>query len=805
MCNSSKLKLFIFLFLFAACNGLVKANSSATYTMTSNNNRAIDDSLCESIKSILDAADNYKVQTLEGDEIALELSGGHASRKVNFNISGLASPAFIQKFGQRHVILPLVKIPGSFKSKKNDPLLKKIKQCLGNKVRNEKDSSMLYSESGSSVLIMPFKYKGAYLRGLEINEAEKYKDYPAMCQSLKSLMKLSIGDKENKLDKYIDPTKPVPAWGNRNSNLLSFNYNIPGWTSHGINPDKTEIIYEHTTQYNSQAYIDRCLWHSWNKSIIPYKKAIYKHPDSQSTIEIVFSKASKSGKSEIILSFDQQAEPIKKQQTVQQKVAKVSTNSKQTPLQKSVRDSKKKYASSNSKCIKGNCTNGTGSIKLNNGAVITGKFVNGKVTGPIEMDLEGKNPAIYNGTIDPNTYAMEGKGTYLFKKTNILMTSQFYQGKPSGNSTILYKNFDFKLQGYIKKGISFTGSVAGSIKTKKDDSQLLKKLSTKGYFENGKTLKDHVLKFCITCPPAVTVNYDAQGTTKQTSLYGENGVVHKVVTAIRNEHTFLQQAIAGTKKQAKKSNIPIINDKKFTCGHECKTKYSASGSVHTNDIRVYIAAPRQGLSFKVKLGGLKSRKCIVKDGFCTIEIKTKGTTSNKLTIEGEPAIIPYEAWFMVGGHKVKKAPPPKPKSTVSTYISVSDVEDVVTQVMKGKSHKILWSLRKYVQSSGTEMYINDEIFAGSTLKPGKYRVFVYEPNSGSICLQWYLQYDGVNPSTGQRGTFMDSSKKACGNKMKLTKGNLSNILYQVPASVMVNKMTFSGISDEVIIVLVREY
>ena len=176
----------------------------------------------------------------------------------------------------------------------------------------------------------------------------------------------------------------------------------------------------------------------------------------------------------------------------------------------------KKTIYPNTQCVKGDCMNGQGTLKISAETTIKTKFKHGKIAGDVVYQKEGENPFIYKGGFSPDSLTFYGRGTLHLKKPNVLISGSFYKGKPNGRIKVLYRNFDLEMTGIAGKGapfIAFNGKVTGKVVTKKDEPFLLKNMIIEGSFKLGSAIKNHIIKFCQKCPASVSVDYKDGKTT----------------------------------------------------------------------------------------------------------------------------------------------------------------------------------------------------------------------------------------------------------------------------------------------------
>ena len=95
----------------------------------------------------------------------------------------------------------------------------------------------------------------------------------------------------------------------------------------------------------------------------------------------------------------------------------------------------------NSKCISGNCQNGYGVKKFNNGTLYIGEFWDDIPSG--HGTVIWSNGNIYVGDFIKGEY--KGDGTFISKatKNNILYVGEFNKNKPNGFGTMLFENNEF--------------------------------------------------------------------------------------------------------------------------------------------------------------------------------------------------------------------------------------------------------------------------------------------------------------------------------------------------------------------------
>jgi len=97
-------------------------------------------------------------------------------------------------------------------------------------------------------------------------------------------------------------------------------------------------------------------------------------------------------------------------------------------------------------CILGNCTNGSGVYKYNNGAMYFGTFQNGKRHGFGKLDFKGGD--LYIGEFQNGNY--HGLGTYVWSDYNYYM-GQYRNGKYHGKGVMYYNKETFEA-GYWEDG-----------------------------------------------------------------------------------------------------------------------------------------------------------------------------------------------------------------------------------------------------------------------------------------------------------------------------------------------------------------
>jgi len=484
-------------------------------------------------------------------------------------------------------------------------------------------------------------------------------------------------------------------------------------------------------------------------------------------------------------------------------------------------------------CIEGNCQYGKGTLKLPNGSTIKGLFSNGKLKLKSGKKLDNKFVSVvveanyvtrtgkvteYVGNVDVETLQPHGEGKYYDKANKVRVTSDFLHGRFTGKATALYEDQRMQFEGSATRGILFSGNVNGKVVVNKSDSPFVRQIRTKGYFEYGRSLKTHTLKFCpkycSKISPSITIKFDEKGKTKGDTFYGANSVIPKLVKQLNMEHKDFNDASKRITNLLMEGELKSFNDKSFTCDSDCIKTIELDGNITSETFRLYIASSKEGERYSVHVGNNDNVKwgggdCIIKNGVCYLEFsKNRGFVRPFIRITGQNSSIPYKirtvltgGYYNTTGFSSKRSDTRKIANRQSSYISTSDVEDLVEKVMKGRSYTVLWSTRRYIEASGTPIHLADSSFAGDSLKAGNYRLFIWDDSSREICMKWEINSGATK--NGLKGVEVMSREKVC-NSMKVTRGSLSNIAGKVPSNVIHNTITLTGASGEVILVLIKE-